>query len=84
MEPRGTSAVNDSLASDLGDGRSISPAVPVVGVTGTGGAGTSSLVDELPLRFRQAFPDLHRRPDIYGKVGNSGVSIGSVDDILAI
>ena len=29
---------------------------PVVGVTGTGGAGKSSVVDELMLRFLQAFP----------------------------
>ena len=30
---------------------------PVVGVTGTGGAGKSSFVDEWVLRFRQDFPD---------------------------
>src|SRR5690606_16766179 len=30
---------------------------PVVGVTGTGGAGKSSLVDELLSRFLEAFPD---------------------------
>ena len=32
--------------------------VPVVGLTGTGGAGKSSLTDELILRMRQDFPDL--------------------------
>src|SRR5690606_40896147 len=31
--------------------------MPVLGVTGTGGAGKSSLVDELVLRFLQDFPD---------------------------
>ncbi len=31
---------------------------PVVGVTGTGGAGKSSVVDELLLRFLQAFPSM--------------------------
>jgi len=33
-------------------------APPVIGVTGTGGAGKSSVVDELLVRFLQAFPDL--------------------------
>lgn len=32
-------------------------AVPVLGITGTGGAGKSSLVDELVLRFLKYFPD---------------------------
>jgi len=31
---------------------------PVIGVTGTGGAGKSSVVDELMLRFLQAFPEM--------------------------
>jgi isobutyryl-CoA mutase len=31
--------------------------VPVLGITGTGGAGKSSLTDELALRFRADFPD---------------------------
>ncbi|MGB0956202.1 MAG: methylmalonyl-CoA mutase family protein, partial [Panacagrimonas sp.] len=31
---------------------------PVIGFTGTGGAGKSSVVDELLLRFLQAFPDM--------------------------
>ncbi len=30
---------------------------PVLGVTGTGGAGKSSLIDEVILRFRQAYPE---------------------------
>ena len=33
------------------------PAVPVVGITGTGGAGKSSFTDELVRRFRSDFPD---------------------------
>src|SRR5579875_366418 len=32
------------------------PATPVIGITGTGGAGKSSVVDELVLRFLHAFP----------------------------
>ncbi|MGH8174038.1 MAG: methylmalonyl-CoA mutase family protein, partial [Rhodanobacteraceae bacterium] len=32
---------------------------PVIGITGTGGAGKSSVVDELLLRFLHAFPDMH-------------------------
>ena len=32
-------------------------AAPVIGITGTGGAGKSSVVDELLWRFLQAFPD---------------------------
>jgi len=31
--------------------------IPVLGITGTGGAGKSSLVDELVLRYLAAFPD---------------------------
>ncbi|MGN6328914.1 MAG: methylmalonyl-CoA mutase family protein [Rhodanobacter sp.] len=34
------------------------PSTPVLGVTGTGGAGKSSVVDELLLRFLHAFPDM--------------------------
>jgi methylmalonyl-CoA mutase len=32
---------------------------PVIGITGTGGAGKSSLVDEIILRFTQVFPSLN-------------------------
>jgi methylmalonyl-CoA mutase len=32
---------------------------PVVGITGTGGAGKSSVTDELLNRFMQSFPDMH-------------------------
>ena len=32
---------------------------PVLGLTGTGGAGKSSVVDELVLRFLQSFPQMH-------------------------
>ncbi len=32
-------------------------AVPVLGITGTGGAGKSSLIDELVLRFLSEFPE---------------------------
>ncbi|MGA0587498.1 methylmalonyl-CoA mutase family protein [Dyella sp. KRB-257] len=34
------------------------PTTPVIGITGTGGAGKSSVVDELLLRFLQAFPKM--------------------------
>ena len=34
------------------------PTTPVVGITGTGGAGKSSVVDELLLRFLHAFPQM--------------------------
>ena len=37
--------------------QSLNHSVPVLGVTGTGGAGKSSLVDELVLRFLRTFPD---------------------------
>ena len=33
--------------------------IPVVGITGTGGAGKSSLTDELILRLLRDFPDIH-------------------------
>ncbi len=34
------------------------PRTPVIGITGTGGAGKSSVVDELLLRFLHAFPNM--------------------------
>src|SRR4029079_17728006 len=40
-----------------GRGAGVTNAAPVVGLTGTGGAGKSSLTDELVLRFVHDFPD---------------------------
>ena len=37
------------------------PAAPVIGFTGTGGAGKSSVVDELVLRLRRERPDASAR-----------------------
>ena len=37
--------------------RGMSQDVPVIGITGTGGAGKSSITDELVLRFTRDFPD---------------------------
>ncbi|MBC3785574.1 methylmalonyl-CoA mutase family protein [Spirosoma utsteinense] len=37
--------------------QSVSQSSPVLGITGTGGAGKSSLVDELVLRFLRTYPD---------------------------
>src|SRR6185369_5887136 len=34
------------------------PSTPVLGITGTGGAGKSSVVDEIVLRFLQSFPQM--------------------------
>jgi isobutyryl-CoA mutase len=42
-----------------GGGHRPAGAVPVVGITGTGGAGKSSLTDELLNRFLRSFPELH-------------------------
>jgi methylmalonyl-CoA mutase len=44
------------VRSDL-EGRRGRPPAPVVGFTGTGGAGKSSVVDELVRRFRLEFPE---------------------------
>jgi methylmalonyl-CoA mutase len=46
----------DAVRTALRELRARRPA-PIVGFTGTGGAGKSSLVDELLLRFRTEFPD---------------------------
>ncbi|MFW5663666.1 MAG: methylmalonyl-CoA mutase family protein [bacterium] len=45
------------LKTDLENGEK--SRVPVLGITGTGGAGKSSLVDEFIRRFLQAFPEKH-------------------------
>ena len=50
-------------AGGVGDSRfpsadSRTPKAPVLGITGTGGAGKSSVTDELLIRFLQAFPDM--------------------------
>ena len=49
----------NAFTSDLaGFRRADGSKAPVLGVTGTGGAGKSSLVDELLVRFKTAFPHL--------------------------
>ncbi len=47
-----------ALATQL-DKKEPSHKIPVVGITGTGGAGKSSLTDELILRLLRDFPDIH-------------------------
>jgi methylmalonyl-CoA mutase len=47
----------DALRTQLAAVIDRSPRVPVLGITGTGGAGKSSLVDELVRRFLADFPD---------------------------
>nr|HEX4315872.1 cobalamin-dependent protein [Kofleriaceae bacterium] len=50
-------AAGDELRAAIEPILAASPRVPVLGVTGTGGAGKSSLVDELVRRFLVDFPD---------------------------
>jgi len=50
-------AAGDELRAALAPRLSSGPRIPVLGVTGTGGAGKSSLVDELVRRFLTDFPD---------------------------
>ena len=45
-----------TMLAQLSDGQEPSD-VPIVGFTGTGGSGKSSILDELVLRFRRDFPD---------------------------
>jgi len=52
-DPAAAETLRHGLATKLAAG----PAIPVLGVTGTGGAGKSSLVDELVRRFLADFPD---------------------------
>ena len=47
----------DAVAADIA-ARALANAAPVVGLTGTGGAGKSSFCDELVRRFREDFPAL--------------------------
>lgn len=42
---------------DIHNNRTTDKTIPVLGITGTGGAGKSSLTDELILRFLEDFPD---------------------------
>ena len=51
--PRAITLLAEGRRLDLPDGRP-----PVLGITGTGGSGKSSLTDELLLRFRRTLPDL--------------------------
>jgi methylmalonyl-CoA mutase len=53
----GTVSSND-LLKELGDSKKQSAMPPVFGVTGTGGAGKSSLLDEILLRFLLDFPKI--------------------------
>ncbi|WP_375764728.1 methylmalonyl-CoA mutase family protein [Archangium gephyra] len=50
-------AAGDTLRDALAKLNTNAPRVPVLGITGTGGAGKSSLVDELVRRFLTDFPD---------------------------
>ncbi|MCM3093725.1 methylmalonyl-CoA mutase family protein [Cytobacillus sp. AMY 15.2] len=49
--------INGSVAVALEQWQVEVPTVPVLGITGTGGAGKSSLTDELVRRFLEQFPD---------------------------
>lgn len=48
---------NGSVSAALKQLKADAPAIPVLGVTGTGGAGKSSLTDELVRRFLEQFTD---------------------------
>ncbi len=51
------SALENDDSAPIKNAITADPSVPVLGVTGTGGAGKSSLVDELVRRFLHDFPD---------------------------
>ncbi|QHW35397.1 methylmalonyl-CoA mutase family protein [Paenibacillus rhizovicinus] len=53
----GGTAVDDVESAVLKQLHADVPAVPVLGITGTGGAGKSSLTDELVRRYLSGFPD---------------------------
>ena len=52
------SDVHEDLRSEINE-RAEKTRIPVLGITGTGGAGKSSMVDELVRRFLMDFPDRH-------------------------
>ena len=56
LEP-GLLAAVDAWKADRAEALQGRAKVPVLGITGTGGAGKSSLVDELIIRFLRDFPD---------------------------
>ncbi|RSK28974.1 methylmalonyl-CoA mutase [Bacillus sp. HMF5848] len=49
----------ETAATILRDMKTENKTIPVLGITGTGGAGKSSLTDELVRRFLQEFPEKH-------------------------
>ena len=56
------SDVHEDLRSEINE-RAEKTRIPVLGITGTGGAGKSSMVDELVRRFLMDFPRSAHRPD---------------------
>ena len=58
-ESGGPTALGSSLRARLDERAETLPRPAIVGFTGTGGAGKSSVVDELVRRFREEFPQLH-------------------------
>lgn len=48
---------SEEIAQLIIEAKKIAQKTPVIGITGTGGAGKSSLTDELILRFLREFPD---------------------------
>jgi methylmalonyl-CoA mutase len=56
LEENADAAGADALRATL-EARRAGPAAPVIGFTGTGGAGKSSVVDEIVRRFRRAHPE---------------------------